>query len=68
MKLKPNFSPAYNNLGVALKSLNKLDEALVTSKKAVELTKHIRLVVPASLTFLEKDIKNMELNKIMEIQ
>ena len=38
------------------------------SKKAVELTKHIRLVVPASLTFLEKDIKNMELNKIMEIQ
>ena len=53
-----------------LKNYSKIIIALDrdASKKAVELTKHIRLVVPASLTFLEKDIKNMELNKIMEIQ
>jgi hypothetical protein len=59
-----------NDYLTTLKNYSKIIIALDrdASKKAVELTKHIRLVVPASLTFLEKDIKNMELNKIMEIQ
>jgi hypothetical protein len=53
-----------------LKNYSKIVIALDrdASKKAIELTKHIKLFVPASLTFLEKDVKNMELDKIMEIQ
>ena len=59
-----------NEYLTTLKNYSKIVIALDrdASKKAIELTKHIKLFVPASLTFLEKDVKNMELDKIMEIQ
>jgi len=59
-----------NEYLTTLKKYSKIVIALDrdASKKAIELTKHIKLFVPASLTFLEKDVKNMELDKIMEIQ
>jgi len=68
--------------GIALMGTNLPNEYLTTlknysrivvaldrdaSKKAIELTKHLKLVVPASLVFLKKDIKNMKLEEIKEI-
>ena len=49
-----------NDYLTTLKNYSKIIIALdrYASKKAVELTKHIRLVVPASLTFLEKALSN----------
>lgn len=58
-----------NEYLTTLKSYSKIVVALDrdASKKAIELTKHIRLVVPSSLVLLEKDIKNMKLEEIKEI-
>ncbi len=37
IKVKPNFSEAYNNLGSTQKSLNKFKEAILSYKKAIDL-------------------------------
>ena len=37
IKINPNFSEAYNNLGNTKKSLNKKDEAIYHYKKAISL-------------------------------
>ncbi len=39
IKLNPNFSEAYNNLGSTLKSLNKYEEAILNYKKSINLNK-----------------------------
>ena len=58
-----------NEYLTTLKSYSRIVVALDrdASKKAIELAKHIRLVVPSSLVLLEKDIKNMKLEEIKEI-
>jgi len=68
--------------GVALMGTNLPNEYLTTlksygrivvaldrdaSKKAIELTKQLKLYVPSTLVFLEKDIKNMSLTEIQEL-
>ena len=40
IKLNPNFSEAFNNLGSTLKSLNKYDEAILNYKKSINLNKN----------------------------
>tara|TARA_B100000003_G_scaffold38369_1_gene32576 strand:- start:219 stop:818 length:600 start_codon:yes stop_codon:yes gene_type:complete len=58
-----------NEYLTTLKSYSKIVVALDrdASKKAIELTKQLKLYVPSTLVFLEKDIKNMELTEIQEL-
>ena len=58
-----------NDYLTTLKSYSKIVVALDrdASKKAIELTKQLKLYVPSTLVFLEKDIKNMELTEIQEL-
>ena len=58
-----------NEYLTTLKSYSKIVVALDrdASKKAIELTKQLRLYVPSTLVFLEKDIKNMTLTEIQEL-
>ncbi len=58
-----------NEYLTTLKSYSKIVVALDrdASKKAIELTKQLKLYVPSTLVFLEKDIKNMNLTEIQEL-
>ena len=58
-----------NEYLTTLNSYSKIVVALDrdASKKAIELTKQLRLYVPSTLVFLEKDIKNMTLTEIQEL-
>jgi hypothetical protein len=58
-----------NEYLTTLKSYSKIVVALDrdASKKAIELTKQLKLYVPSTLVFLEKDIKNMSLTEIQEL-
>jgi len=37
IKINPQFAPCYNNIGLALKELNRLDEALASYDKAINI-------------------------------
>ena len=58
-----------NEYLTTLNSYSKIVVALDrdASKKAIELTKQLRVSVPTTLVFLEKDIKNMNLTEIQEL-
>ncbi len=57
IKLKPNFSEAYNNLGNTKKIINKRDEAIVCYRKAIEF-KNNNIEALISLSAILKEDRN----------
>ncbi len=57
IKLKPNFSEAYNNLGNTKKIINKRDEAIVCYRKAIEF-KNNNIEALVSLSAILKEDRN----------
>ena len=56
IKLNPNFSEAYNNLGTTKKIVNEKDQAILYFKKAVSLKKIIYKRLLIYLVFIKKII------------
>ena len=59
IKLNPNFSEAYNNLGNTKKRLGKIDEAILCFKKAIELKKN-NIQAYYNLANIYKENKNFD--------